>query len=156
MTGLPRGRQVIVRWSRFKIPGYKELKGTYEAWLNKKDEPWERSIYIITGKDSRPLYIGKATGKKNPGFSGRYYAALPAVPALVHGTIKFWYVGQIDGKPRTAWYEELESELIARESSATGGKHPCYNTRSKRKEPDQAVQLRHLGEMPRFYHRRRF
>ena len=154
MTGLPRNRQVVVHWSRFKVPGYSELDGTYETWLNELYEPWERSVYVITGQDSRALYIGKATGKKSPGFADRYYTALPAIPALVHGTRKFWYVGQIEGKPRTTWYQELETELIARESSATGGKHPCYNTRSKGTLPDPEVRLRHSGKAPRFYHKR--
>lgn len=92
---------------------------TYERQLGEPYEPWERSVYVIADAKGHPLYIGKATGEKNPGFGGRYYAALPAVPALAHGAKKYWHVGQIDGKPRIEWYTELERELIALDPHST-------------------------------------
>jgi len=42
--------------------------------------------------------------------------------------------------------------LIARESSASSGRHPRYNNNHKNARPDDTVRLRHIGDAPKFFH----
>ena len=145
MAGLPRDRSVKIQWSKFKIVSEKKLN---EEW-----DPWVRSVYVVGDTDWRPLYIGRAAASGNPGFGNRYYSSLNLLPALAYGTTKFWFVGQIAGKPRQKWYRELEGELIARESKATDGTHPRFNLRQyKGRDPDTSLHLRHVGDVPWFFH----
>ena len=145
MAGLPRERLVTVKWSRFE--GNLHRREVYDALVL-----WEPSVYVITDPKGRPLYVGKATAEANPGFGDRYWGNLQAMSAWGHGTRNRLYVGRIRWA-RRAWYSNLERQLITLESRASYGRAPRYNDRWKHDaEPDPGVRLRHIGDVPRFYH----
>jgi len=145
MVGLPRDRLVTVKWCKFE--GNLMSREIYDS-----DELWKPSVYVITDSRGRPLYVGKATAKKHPGFGDRYWGNLQAMSAWGHDTRNRLYVGRIRGATR-AWYRDLERQLIALESRSTQGDAPLYNDRWKHdSEPDPEVRLRHIGDIPRFYH----
>jgi hypothetical protein len=143
MVHLPRDRTITVRWTMFT-----DVLGRP---LYKSSEMWRKSIYVIGDSRGRPLYIGKATGDSNPGFGSRYWGNLQSMTAWGHGARNRLYLGRIKGA-WSQWYIDLERELIARESSSTGGRHPRYNSAHKDASPDDRVRLSHAGEAPRFYH----
>lgn len=144
VAGLPSSRIIRVEWTRFDLRDAVDPNGEWALF--------ERSVYAIAGANGRPLYIGKAVGKKNPGFGERYWGDGSTMMALAHGTKKLCHVGQMDGKPREKWYEDLERELIAREAWATNGRHPRFNKNFMSTPPNWDISLRHVGERPRFYH----
>lgn len=130
-------------WTRF---GSVTDGALYKSW-----DAWKNSVYVISDAKGRPLYIGKATGEKNPGFGNRYWGDLQAMGAWGHGARNQLYVGRIKGA-RRSWYDDLERVLIARESSNTHKRHPKYNQNRRHAQPDDDVRLQHIGDVPRFHH----
>jgi len=145
MTWPVRHREVTVAWKRFRFA---------RETLNGADDVWNLCVYVIADPEGRPLYIGRATGKKYRGFGERYVGNAGSLSAIAHGSGNRLYVGKIKGRQIREWYKGLEKELIALESRHTRGRHPRYNVQFKSAQPD-GVRLRHTGEVPRFYHRRR-
>jgi hypothetical protein len=138
-VGLPRDRTLRVRWTRLPSVTKRSL------WAS--DAAWKRSVYVIADGRKCPLYIGKATGSQDAGFGNRYWGDDGAMAALAHRSQNRLYIGKIVGKPRKDWYEELERELIARQSAGSGGRNPRYNERKG--DPDPAIRLRHEGTPPK-------
>ena|SRR3989442_3540093 len=146
MAQLPTDRTITVSWTKFTSVYDPVMDPLYNS-----DEAWQNSVYVIGDSMGRPLYIGKATGKENPGFGNRYWGDLQAMAAWGTGARNAVYLGRIKRAPRQ-WYDNLERELIARESSSTGGQYPYYNRGHKEASPDARVRLSHTGDAPRFYH----
>jgi hypothetical protein len=113
-----------------------------------------RSVYVIVDKESRPLYIGKANAPGNGGVRARYPHA-GALDACLYGKANRIRVGRvIGGLARRAWYDQIETELIALEAAATAGACPRFNTNYKRRSPSRSIELDHVGvDVPNFYHR---
>src|SRR5438552_9839954 len=146
MAQMPSDRTITVSWTKFASVYDPVMDPLYNS-----DEAWQNSVYVIGDSMGRPLYIGKATGKENPGFGNRYWGNLQAMAAWGTGARNGLYLGRVKGAPRQ-WYNDIERELIARESSSTGGQQPYYDTDHKATNPDAKVQLRQTGDAPRFYY----
>jgi len=143
MVGLPRDRTLRVKWTLFRAV-YNPV-GRDELW--ESVEAWENSVYVICDPRGRPLYIGRATR----GFGNRYWGDLQAMSAWGYGARNRLYVGRIEGA-RGPWYDELERELVARESKSTHRRVPRYNRNHKEARPAPEIRLRHTGDSPRFHH----
>ena len=131
---------------------WKRLSFTRETF-DEEDALWKWCVYVIADPKGRPLYIGKATGRKYQGFGERYVGNSGPLSAIAHGSRNRLFLGRIEGEPQREWYKGLEKELIALESRATGRRHPLYNSHFKSATPDE-LRLSHTGDVPRFYHRR--
>lgn len=120
------------------------MKAASESW-----DLWRKSVYVIADPRGNPLYIGRATGKGNPGFGNRYWGQTGAMAAWGHGTRNQLYIGRFADNRDRSLYKRLEIELIAQESAATGGKSPPYNRQFKKRSPGD-LRLRPLGQSPKF------
>ena len=145
MTWPVRDREITVDWEKLRFTR-KTLKGA--------DDLWNICVYVIADPEGRPLYIGRARGKKYRGFGERYVGNSGSLSAIAHGSGNRLYVGKIKGRQIRNWYKGLEKELIALESRDTRGQHPRYNVQFKSAQSD-GVRLKHTGKVPRFYHKRR-
>src|SRR5436309_4741557 len=112
-------RKLTVNWKKL---GFKPKT------LSKSADVRKWCVYVIADRTGRPLYIGKATGKKYRGFVERYVGNSAALCAIAHGSGNRLYVGSIRGTQRRDWYKDLEKELIALE-------RPRYNVKDKFTKP---------------------
>src|SRR5206468_2058398 len=63
LAHLPSDRTITVSWTKF-LTVYDPMSDP--LWHS--EEAWQNSVYVIADSMGGPLYIGKATGRKNPGF----------------------------------------------------------------------------------------
>lgn len=132
MASLIDNRRVTVDWKVFSFT---------PKTLSKSSDLRKWCVYVIADRKGKPLYIGKATGRKYRGFVERYVGNSAAICAMAHGSGNRLYVGRIKGRSRRAWYADLEIELIALE-------HPRYNVKRKLTR-SKGVRLKHTGKVPR-------
>lgn len=145
MTRPVRRRKITLNWKRFEIT---------RKTLDEVDDFWRWCVYVIADPTGKPLYIGRATGRKYRGFGERYVGNSGPLSAIAHGSPNRLYLGRIEGGSSRDWYTRLEKDLIAMEARNTGRRHPRYNVHFKSAIPGD-IPLKHTGDVPRFYHLQR-
>lgn len=104
-------------------------------------------VYVLTERNGKPLYIGKATRRQKEttdtiyagGLRARYFHDWTVLDACMEGTGRTVFIAEVD--PKSAG--DIEAQLIYENQ-------PKYNTNSKASPPKRSIDLKHSGDKPTF------